>query len=54
MVARHDDLRVFIEWYQAILEKLLDIYEDKTWNSESITKVNGLYNSMINTQLVCH
>ena len=22
--------------------------EDKTWNSESITKANGLYNSMIN------
>ena len=43
----------FIEqaMYQAILEKiLLDIFEDKTWNSESITKANGLYNSMINTQ----
>ena len=29
---------------------MLEIYEDKTWNSESITKANGLYNSMINTQ----
>ena len=26
---------------------MLEIYEDKTWNSENITKVNGLYNSMI-------
>ena len=30
--------------------KILEIYEDKTWNSESIIKANGLYNSMINTQ----
>ena len=29
---------------------MLDIFEDKTWNSESITKANCLYNSMINTQ----
>ena len=29
---------------------MLDIYEDNTWNSESITKANGLYNSIINTQ----
>ena len=29
---------------------MLEICEDKTWNSESITKANGLYNSMINTQ----
>ena len=29
-VARHDALRVFIEYYQAILEKMIDIYEDKT------------------------
>ena len=29
---------------------MLEIYEDKTWNSEIITKANGLYNSMINTQ----
>ena len=29
-VARHDALRVFIELYQAILETMLDIYEDKT------------------------
>ena len=29
---------------------MLDIYEDKTWNSESITKSNGIYNYMINTQ----
>ena len=29
---------------------MLEIYEDKTCNSESITKANGLYNSMINTQ----
>ena len=29
---------------------MLDIYEDKTWNSEIITKANGIYNSMINTQ----
>ena len=28
---------------------MLDIYEDKTWNSESITKAKGLYNSMSNT-----
>ena len=51
-IARHDSLRVFIELYQAILKTMLDIYEDKTWNSESITKYNGLYNSMINTQLI--
>ena len=31
---------------------MLDIYEDKIWNSESITKANGLYNSMINTQFI--
>ena len=51
-VARHEALPVFIELYQAILETMLDIYEDKTWNSESITKANGLYNSMINTQFI--
>ena len=49
MCARHDALRVFIELYQAILVIMLDIYEDKTWNSESITKANGIYNSMSNT-----
>ena len=49
-VVRHDALRLFIELYQAILETMLDIYEDKTWNSESITKANGHYNTMINTQ----
>ena len=31
---------------------MLDIHEDKTWNSESITKANGLYNSMISTQFI--
>ena len=45
-------MRVFIELYQAILKTMLDIYEDKIWNSESITKANGLYNSMINTQFI--
>ena len=45
-------MRVFIELYQAILETMLDILEDKTWNSESITKSNGIYNSMINTQFI--
>ena len=49
-VAIHDALRVFIELYQTILETMLDIYKDKIWHSESITKANGLYNSMINTQ----
>ena len=29
---------------------MLEIYEDKTWNSESITKANGLYNYISNTQ----
>ena len=48
-VARHDALRVFMELYQEILETMIDIYEDKIWHSESITKANGLYNSMINT-----
>ena len=33
---RLNALRVFI------LEIRLDIYEDKKWNSESITKANGL------------
>ena len=51
-IARHDALRVFIELYQAILETMLDIYEDKSWNSESVTKANGLYNSMINSQFI--
>ena len=41
-VARHDALRVFIELYQAILETIFDIYEDKIWNLESITKSNGI------------
>ena len=31
---------------------MLDIYEDKTWNLESITKTNSLYNSMISTQFI--
>ena len=31
---------------------MLAIYEDKTWNSESITKAKGIYNSMINTQFI--
>ena len=31
---------------------MLDIYEDKTWNSGIITKDNGIYNSMINTQCI--
>ena len=51
-ICRHDVLPVCIELYQAILETMLDIYEDKTWNSESITKANGLYNSMIYTQFI--
>ena len=32
------------------LKNVRHIYEDKTWNSESITKANGLYNSMINNK----
>ena len=50
--ARHDALRLFIELYRAILVIMLDIYENKTWNSESITTANGLYNSMSNTQFI--
>ena len=50
--ARQDALRVFIVLYQAILVIMLDIYEDKTWNSETITTANGLYNSMSNTQFI--
>ena len=50
---RYDALRVFIELYQAILETMLDIYKDKTWNSESITTANGLYNYMINRCTQC-
>ena len=50
--ARHDALRVFIELYQSILVIMVDIYEDKTWNSESITTANGIYNSMSNTQFI--
>ena len=52
MCARHDALQVFIELYQAILIIMLEIYADKTWNSESITTANGLYNSMSNTQFI--
>ena len=52
MGRQHDALRVSIEQYQAILENMLEIYKDKIWNSESITKSNGLYNSMINTQFI--
>ena len=43
---------MILELYQEILETILDIYEDKTWNSESITKANGIYNSMINIQFI--
>ena len=50
--ARHDALRVFIELYQAILVIILYIYEDNTWNSESIITANSLYNSMSNTQCI--
>ena len=49
-------MRVFIQLYKAIainlLETKLDIYEDKIWNSESIPKANGLYNSMFNTLFI--
>ena len=36
------------EYLSNCINKMVDIYEDKPWNSESITKSNGLYNSMIN------
>ena len=52
MCAIHDALRVFIELYQEMRDTMLDIYNDKTWNSENITKANGLYNSMINIQFI--
>ena len=31
---------------------MLDIYEDNTWNLESITTANVLYNPMISTQFI--
>ena len=34
------------------LKKIVDIYLDNKWNSESITKANGLYNCMSNAQFV--